>query len=59
MNLPGHVLGHPCLYYPNFISNAVASQVTQHSIAPASANTPLKHYRTFVMFPHTPPSWLP
>ena len=26
--LPDHVLGHPCLYYPNFISQEVASQVT-------------------------------
>ncbi len=28
VNLPGHVLGHPCLYYPNFISQEVASQVS-------------------------------
>jgi hypothetical protein len=25
--LPDHVLGHPCLYYPNFISKDVAAQV--------------------------------
>jgi hypothetical protein len=28
VHLPNHVLGHPCLYYPNFISQHVAAQVT-------------------------------
>lgn len=27
MHLPNHVLGHPCLYFPNFISQQVAAQV--------------------------------
>ena len=31
VNLPDHVLGHPCLYYPNFISQEVAAQVTQRA----------------------------
>ncbi len=42
VNLPDHVLGHPCLYYPNFISNDVAAQVKLAAAsAPVSANTPL------------------
>ncbi len=45
VSLPDHVLGHPCLYYPNFISNDVAAQVKLATAsAPVSANTPLHFF---------------